>query len=224
MFTNLKKVEKSINKIQKLEVRTPMVQDMLKLLRKEQEGLYATDLLLKGILTKDNGLRGLSIPKEIKHFKTTNSKAVISSAVSLLDYEHLLIGTNSIETERSLIYLLRNKNIQVRTPIMKPFILGKIIKSEDIRKTLMMDSSFTTTLNTPYGQCSFDFSLNYLDEETSNNIKDILKNFDAYKLHPEIGINVIKKELESNLDSYYNTTVFYFKDTESENVFEFVKN
>lgn len=217
MLSNLKKVEKSLKELNEVSVSNDLINRMVAALSVERLELYKKPEVLLSILKKDKACRGLNTPKELKKAKVINEGAIPYGFVKMSD-----VCSFNYDMKMQMIdsfgSMLVDTDLNVRLPLMKKFIVKNLIQNALKRKALMDDNKITITLSFYDDRLSYDFNLDMLESEEKETILDIVENFDAYEIHPDVGKNVMEKEIEKVLEKYYNTYVFYLKDDEGKTI------
>lgn len=220
MFKKLKNVEKSLKKLEALSVNSDLVKKMTRTLSQERILGYQNPTVLIGILKKSPEAKGLKKPTGLDKMTFLSEKENLLSTVDLNEIYYS--SKFDVYLQNTISTYLRDLNIKVRLPEMKKTIIKEILNSKKAREDLLTNGQ--CSLNMPSDRSvSFAFTKEILSEQENETLTDILENFSAYKVHPDIGVEVLSKELDKLLEKHYNTYVFYLFEQENKYI-EFTLN
>ena len=218
----LKSIEKSIKDIKKTEVSNSFLSTLNKELEKKKQLEYQNPMVVRSLFDGKETTRGLQIPKHIKNVKANSFEAKPFCHMNIQNYIVRNLDSFTCKFGKEALYWLECLDVSIRSPEMSKIIVKDIMDSEIVRESFKNEKCASFGFGYSYNQQPFTLDLSDLEEKDKDNILDIINNYNTYLVHPEIGRDIMIKELEESLAKYYNNYTFYLiLDQENEDVFEF---
>lgn len=216
MLNELKKLETKYKKLSKIKESTKPLEKMKKFINSELTTRYNKKEFFEYFLDHSEELKSLNLPKI---FKDLTVKKISNDEISGRDYtghpfdpfHEMLVSEDLLNGlfEKSL----SSKEMIVRTSSDFEEVIKKIAKKE-VLESLIKENIVTFEIK---GSYSFSSTVtiykSMFDNKDWEELTDYSEHYETYIKHPDIGVNILQKEIANIIKKYYNKHILVYRAT-----------